>query len=258
MSITAPALVVGSGKGGVGKSVAAIAMAAEFAAQGRRVLLLDGDQNLGTLHVLLGIVPALPLESLLDGYTSPEALVAPVAPNLWLLPSSSGSEAMYGLSPTDRARLQRQLSGLYGNFDVTVIDAGAGLESVVRCVMMRATRLVLITTPEPAALTDAYAVVKIVSLQAPDLPIDVVSNRAGAEAEGRAAYERLAAAAERFLRRGLRYVGSVPEDPGMRAAIEHPAQLLDPNGPAAMRAIRALAAARIDLPPPLRLAGAGD
>jgi len=118
---------------------------------------------------------------------------------------------------------------------------------------MRATRLLLVTAAEPAALTDAYALIKIVSLQVRGLPIDVVVNRTREDAEGRAAYERLAAAAERFLKRGLKYLGAVPEDPAMRDAIEFPASLLASEGPAAMRALRAIATSRIDLPPVLRL-----
>lgn len=254
--MTPPVIVVGSGKGGVGKSVTAVAMAAELAASGRKVLLMDGDQNLGSLHVMLGVAPALPLETLVDHPTSPEALLTPVTENLWLLPSDSGSETLYGLTATDRARLHRKLSSLFAGFDVTIIDAGAGLESAVRCATMRATRLLLVATPEPVALTDAYALIKIVSLQVRGLPIDVVINRTREDAEGRAAYERLAAAAERFLRRGLRYLGAAPEDPAMRDVIEVPTRLLDPEGSDALRALRALAATRLDLPPMLRLAAA--
>jgi len=251
-SAPAPALVIGSGKGGVGKSIAAIAFAAELAAGGRRVLLLDGAQNLGALHVLLGVTPTATLESLLDTTMPPEALVAPIAPNLWLLPSESGSETLHGLTGTDRARLHRRLSALYDGFDVTVIDTGAGLDGAVRCATMRATRLVLLTMPEAAALTDAYALAKIVSLQVRDLPVDVVVNRVRTEEEGRAAFDRLAGAAERFLQRGLRYLGSAPEDPGLRDAITQPDHLLSPDGSPALRAIRAMAAERLELPPLLR------
>ena len=255
---SAPALVIGSGKGGVGKSIAAIAFAAELAAGGRRVLLLDGAQNLGTLHVLLGITPAATLESLLDTTMPPEALVSPIAPNLWLLPSESGSETLHGLNATDRARLHRRLSALYDGFDVTVIDTGAGLDGAVRCATMRATRLVLLTMPEAAALTDAYALAKIVSLQVRGLPVDVVVNRARSEEEGRAAFDRLAGAAERFLQRGLRYLGSAPEDPRLRDTINQPDHLLSPDGSPALRALRAMAAERLELPPLFRPRTADD
>jgi flagellar biosynthesis protein FlhG len=249
------AIVVGSGKGGVGKSVTSIAVAAELAAQGRRVLLLDGDQNLGSLHVMLGVTPVLSLEALIDTAVPPDALTTPVADNLWLLPSDSGSETLYGLGATDRARLQRRLSGLFDRYDVTVIDAGAGLESVIRCAAMRATRLLLVTTPDPSALSDAYALVKITSLQVGPMPIDVLVNRTRDEEEGRARFDRLAAAAERFLRRGLRYLGAVPEDAGMRDVLENPARLLASDGSSrALRAIRHLTATRLELSPLLRLA----
>ncbi len=249
------AIVVGSGKGGVGKSVAAIAFATALADQGRRVLLVDGDQNLGTLHVLLGVQPSASLESLLDNAMPVEDLLAPVRANLWLLPSESGSEALYGLGATDRARLHRRLTALYRSFDVTIIDAGAGLESALRCSTMGAHRLVLVTMPEPAALTDAYAVIKLVTLQVRRLPIDVVVNRARDEADARAGFERLAAASERFLHRGIRYLGGVAEDPEMRDAVRDPARLVAPDGAPAVQALRALAAERFELPPPLHLVG---
>ncbi|HXE56685.1 MAG TPA: P-loop NTPase [Gemmatimonadales bacterium] len=221
-----PVLVVGSGKGGVGKSVLAALVGVALADQGRRVLLFDADQNLGNLHVLLGVRPAARLDALLEGEVTPEDLVRPVRANLWLLPGDSGAESLYAMGPTERARLHLRLSALYDRFDAVIVDAGAGLEGVVRVSSMRATRLLVVTMPEPAALTDAYALIKIVNLQVPDLPIDVVLNRTDAAEEGRDAFARLATASERFLRRHLRYLGAIPDDPAVRRATREPGRLL--------------------------------
>jgi flagellar biosynthesis protein FlhG len=248
-----PALVVGSGKGGVGKSVTSLLLATSLAAQGRRVLLFDADQNLGNLHVLLGVRPSARMEALLYEGLDPDELVRPVAPNLWLLPGDSGTESLYGLEAVDRARLHHRLSALYDGYDVVVIDAGAGIESVVRVATMRATRLLVVAAPEPTALTDAYALMKIVTLQVPELPIDVCVNRADDEREGREAYEKLATACERFLRRGVRYLGAIPEDPMVRAAVRDPQRLLPllTASPAA-QAVRRGVLDRLDLPTPAR------
>ena len=248
-----PALVVGSGKGGVGKSVTSLLLATSLAAQGRRVLLFDADQNLGNLHVLLGVRPSARMEALLYEGLAPDELVQPVAENLWLLPGDSGTESLYGLEAIDRARLHHRLSALYDGYDAVVIDAGAGIESVVRVATMRATRLVVVAAPEPTALTDAYALMKIVTLQVPELPIDVCVNRADDEREGREAYEKLATACERFLRRGVRYLGAIPEDPMVRAAVRDPRRLLPllTASPAA-QAVREGVLDRLDLPTPAR------
>lgn len=253
------AIVVGSGKGGVGKSVVSVILAQHLAHQGRRVLLVDGDQNLGSLHVLLGVRPANGLEQLMADIVAPSDLLLPVSEHLWLLPGASGAEDLYSLSAVDRARLHHRLSQLYDDFDVVIIDAGPGLESVVRVATMRATRLIVTVVPEPAALTDAYALIKIVQQQIPDLPIDILANRALSESEGRAAYDRLATAAERFLRRGIRYLGSLPEDDEIRLAVRDPrrlAGLLESS--AAARALSSIVHDRLELPVPLRLTSTGS
>lgn len=220
------AVVVGSGKGGVGKSSLATLLAAEIARQGRRVLLLDGAQNQGNLHILLGVRPSRALDALLRGEAEPEELLVRVAEGLWLLPGTSGSEQVQGLSALDRARLHRRLTGLYDAFDLVVIDAGPGLDAAIRVAAMRATRLVTVAVPEPASLSDAYALLKLVHLQAPTLPIDVLVNRTLSAEEGPATYERLGLAARRFLERDLGYLGSVGEDPAIGRAVRTPGALL--------------------------------
>jgi flagellar biosynthesis protein FlhG len=251
-----PTIVVGSGKGGVGKSVVSVLLATALAARGRRVLLLDGDQNLANLHVLLGVRPGARVESLLRGEIAAPELVQPVAPNLWLLPGESGTESLYALEALDRARLQHRLSELYEQFDAVIVDAGAGLESVVRAATMRATRLLVVTAPEPTALTDAYALMKIVSHQLPDLPIDILVNRCLDADEGRDAYVRLATACERFLRLGVRFVGALPEDQSIRLAVRDPRRLLETiqSTPAA-QTLKTTVLDRLELPETARSAG---
>lgn len=220
------AFVVGSGKGGVGKSVLSVLLSIELARSGRRVLLLDGAQNQGNLHILLGVRPAHRLESLLTGEIDAAELLRPLDERLWLLPADSGTERLHALGPVDRARLHHRLSALYDDFDAVVVDSGPGIESAVRVAMMRANRLAVVTVPEPAALSDAYALMKIVHLQLPGLPLEVLVNRVLDESEGPAAFERLSLAGQRFLGRPLRYLGAVPEDPEVTEAVRRPGRLL--------------------------------
>jgi flagellar biosynthesis protein FlhG len=217
---SAPAtFVIGSGKGGVGKSLVSILLADAIASQGRRVLLCDGDQNLPNLHVLLGVKPVVQTEALLYGDISPESLLRPVGDNLWLLPGDPDTESVYSLQAMERARLQRRLSELYLRYDAVIVDAGAGIESVVRVSTLGASRVLLVTTPEPTALTDAYALLKVITAQSTALPIDILLNRTMDDAEGIAAFQRLERACRQFLQHPIGWLGVLPEDPALQASV---------------------------------------
>lgn len=239
------AIIIGSGKGGVGKSVLTVMLGAALARDGRRVLLLDGAQNLGNLHVLTGVRPAGHLDGFLSGMFRAAELVTPVTANLWLVPSDSGAESVHALNPVDRARLHCRLCTLYDGFDVVIVDAGPGIEAVVRVSTMRATQLIVVTLAESTALSDACALIKIVNLQVPNLPIGVIANRTLSDAEGLAAFERLRAATRPLLPREPEYLGAVPEDPAMRLASRCPELLLEPGSVRAVGAVRRLVAGRL-------------
>lgn len=249
-----PTFVIGSGKGGVGKSVVSVLLAGRLAAEGRRVLLVDGTQNMGNLHVLLGLGRESRLEHLLADGVAARDLLVPVSEQLWLLPADSGAEGLYALGATDRARLHHRLSALYSDFDAVIVDAGPGLESVVRVATMRATRCIVLTAPEPAALTDAYATIKIVNAQVADLPVDIMVNRVMSDSEGPETYERLATAAERFLHRPLRYLGALWEDEEIRRAVRVPGQLARGIGPGLNHDVFTTVLERLDVPVPARAA----
>jgi len=219
-------LVVGSGKGGVGKSVVTILLGAIAAQAGRRVLLCDADYNLANLHVLLGVRPATHMDELLQGTVQPAELLRPLRERLWLLPGASGGDPLQALEPLDRARLHQRLTSAFSGLDVVVVDAGAGVDGVLRATTIGAGRLILVTSPEPAALTDAYAVMKLVHLRAATVPVDVLVNQCRDGEDGRIAFDKLAIAAERFLRRGIRYLGAIVDDSTIRAAVREPANCL--------------------------------
>jgi flagellar biosynthesis protein FlhG len=246
-------IVVGSGKGGVGKSVVSVLLASVLAAAARRPLLCAAADNLATPPGLLGVRPAARLEALLAGELGAEGLLRPVADRLWLLPGDSGSEALHHFSAIERARLNHRLSRVFDDFDVVIVDAAAGIRGVVRTAAIRASRLTVVTVPEPTALTDAYALMKLMHLQVPNLPLDVLVNRCHSEEEGRVSYERLATACERFLRRRIRYLGALPEDPAVRAAVRDPARCLARLAESeAAQSLRIWALDRMELPDPTR------
>ncbi|HWA55856.1 MAG TPA: AAA family ATPase [Gemmatimonadales bacterium] len=247
-----PTIVVGSGKGGVGKSVVSALLAQRMASEGHRVLLVDGSQNLGNQHVLFGVHRGATLEHLLTDAASPRDLLVSVTEQLWLLPADSGAESLHGLGALDRARLHHRLSALYSDFEVVIVDSGAGIDSVMRVCTMGATRLMLVTLPEPAALTDAYATLKIVHAQLKDLPVDVLINRVEDAREGPQAFERLSTAAERFLHRPVRYLGAIWEDDDIRRAVRAPGRVATGLGPGPNSDLLTSVLERLELPAPAR------
>ena len=240
------ALVLASGKGGVGKSVLAILFAAALSSRGRRVLLVDGSQNLATLHVLLGVQPRFRLEQLYLDSIEPADLIVPVRDGLSLLPGDSGAQGLYGLTSVNRARLHYQLTTLYRDYDAVVIDADHTLEGAVRVATMGASRLIAVAVPEPAALNGVFALLRIVIQQVGRLPVDLLINRARDEAEGRTVFTRLATAAQR-LPMSLNYLGTLPNDPAMAEAVREPHRLLQLGSDSALgRAVAALVTDQVD------------
>lgn len=242
--------VVGSGKGGVGKSTLSVLLASSLAAAGHRTLLLDGSQNTGNLHIMLGVRPPLSLRAVLAGEASPAQLLVSLGENLSLMPGDSGSENLYGLTAVDRARLHHRLSAVYSDYDHVVVDGGPGLESAVRAAGIRASRLVAVATPEPTALADVYALLKITSLQLPSVPLEVMVNNVGADEEGQAVFDRLSLAAQRFLHRELDYLGCMAEDEDIRRCARRPGALLKER-----RSAIDIIATRLDSAPRLNTAG---
>ena len=219
-------VLVASGKGGVGKSLLSILLAAQAAEEGRRVLLFDADVNLGTLHVLLGLRPAARVDALLDSALEPADLICRVTRNLWLLPGTCGAERLHDIPAIDRARLELRLSGVFSSYDLVIADAGAGLDGAIRTATISADRLVVVATPEPAALTGAYTLMKLAHLRTPKIPIDVIVNRCQSDIEGTAAFDKLAEACGRFLERQIHHLGTVAEDASLALAARDPEHCL--------------------------------
>lgn len=224
--LDAHVVLVGSGKGGVGKSLLSILLAAEAAREGRSVLLFDADMNVGTLHVLLGLRPAARVDALLDSALEPADLVCRVSRNLWLLPGMCGAERLHDMPALERARLELRLSAVFSSYDLVIADAGSGLDGAIRTATLSADRLIVVATPEPAALTGAYALMKLAHVRTPTIPFDVIVNRCQSETEGAAAFDKLAVACDRFLNRQIRLIGTIAEDASLALAARDPEQCL--------------------------------
>ena len=205
-------ITITSGKGGVGKSTLALNLSLMMCSLDRHVLLVDADANLGNLDVLLGIAPEFRLGHVLRGEKSLEDVLVSPFPGLHLLPGNSG-DLNYPLFRTGTHHaLIANLKSVERQIDDIIIDTSAGLSPEVVSFAVNADEVVIVTTPEPTAVMDAYAMIKIVHVTRPDIPIKLVMNAVRVLAEGDDAAAKLAVAADRFLKASFIYLGTIPYD----------------------------------------------
>jgi len=234
-------VAVTSGKGGVGKSSLAVNLGLALASSGREVLLVDADLGLASADLLLGLSPEATLaEVTLDDLPVRQALV-PVAPGLDLLPGVAGVAELADLSPVARQQLIAALAALEDDYDLVLVDTAAGAGEGVRAFLRAADRVLVVATPEPAAVTDAYALVKLLRAEG-QAELGLAVNMARSEREGRRVAERVAQVARRYLEAELELLGSVPFDWQVAAAARARRPLLAaaPYAPAS-HAVRTLA-----------------
>ncbi|MFN8582721.1 MAG: P-loop NTPase [Gemmatimonadaceae bacterium] len=207
-------IAVASGKGGVGTSTVAALLGAAIAADGRRVLLVDGVGRLGTLHELLGVSPLYSLGALRSG-VSPEMLVSPVSPTLSLLVTAPDEQP---LPDADRRVLYGRLVSLYDGYDCVVTDVGSSAASILQGCRDGATRLLAVAGADRVGLAATFALFKLVTQHAPAVPIELVANRMTAEIAD-TVHGHLNAAAIRFLSRTIPLAGVIPEDADFGSAL---------------------------------------
>jgi flagellar biosynthesis protein FlhG len=238
----ATVIAVTSGKGGVGKTHVAINVSVALARLGRRVALIDGDFGLGNADVMLGLTPTLHVGHVLTGErTLPEAMVEGPR-GLRVLPAGSGIPALTALSADHRARFDAVLAEARRDFEFVVLDTAPGIGDNVVGLLKQAAHVLLVTSLDPAAMVDAYALAKVLWKSAPAAEIGLVANSVRNGTEGRLAFKQIDRAAARFLGHHLRYLGFVPEDPGVREAVVLQRAVVDhlPQTPAS-RSLRLLA-----------------
>lgn len=207
-------VVLGSGKGGVGTSTLA-ALLALVTSVDARVLLVDADASLGSLHLLLGAPQGPGLGALRGGRLETSDLLVPVTETLALLPGGGAPE----LTAAERQALFRRASSLYDNFDLVVVDGGSRLESVLVACGSGVRTLLAVTTADRVSVAATYALVKTVGARFPGTPVQLLVNREDSGGAARVA-EEVRTASRRFLKRDVGFRGSVPEDPCLRAGIQ--------------------------------------
>lgn len=220
-------IAVTGGKGGVGKTSVSVNLALTLAEAGRRTLLLDTDLGLANVDVLLGLSPRFTLADVVAGRCSVEETILKGPKGLLVVPAASGKRHMTELSPAEHVGLIRAFSDLDCPLDTMVIDTAAGLGDSVLTFCQAAHDVVVVVCNEPASITDAYALIKVLSRERGVGRVHVLANMARSAHEGRELFDKLSRVTEKFLDVTLSYLGAIPYDEWMRRAIQRQQAVLE-------------------------------
>jgi flagellar biosynthesis protein FlhG len=246
---SARVVCVTSGKGGTGKSVLTSNLATELALRGRRVLAVDADLGLANLHLLLGLTPRRSLyHSLISNLTFREVSER-TASGVTLVPGPSGVAELADLSSRDLAHLISETARLGAEFDLVLVDTAAGISRMTMAFLNAAREILVVTTPDLTAMTDAYATMKTTLRHNPTAVMSVVVNRARTSRQGWEVFQTLDGIAGRFMSRRLCYLGYLPDDDTVRRsiAVKTPAVLMEPDSVVALR-VREIASILLSTP----------
>jgi len=212
-------VAITSGKGGVGKSNIAVNLAIRLSRMGRRVVLLDADLGTANADVLCNLSPTGDLAHVVAGRQTLVQAMIEAPGGFRLIPGASGLAQMAALGEFERVRLMQQVRQLEEDNDLVLIDTGAGVSPNVLSFALGADQLLVVTTPEPTAVADAYAVIKIVSRQREDSDVRVLVNMVKDTEEGRDVFKRIDAVCRQFLGLSTLYAGHVVSDPRVSMAV---------------------------------------
>jgi flagellar biosynthesis protein FlhG len=246
---TSRILAITSGKGGVGKTFVSANLAAALAKRGRRVLVLDADLGLANLDIMLKLYPKTTLHDVLTGASTLKETVLKAPGGFSVLPAASGLVEYSRLTRDVQDEMQQIIDSLSCQYDYLILDTGAGISDIVLYTASLASEVLVVATPDPTALADAYATIKVLAQMQKRTSVHLVFNQVRSAVEGRKLAEQLQLVVDRFINAQpgiivkLNYLGEIPTDVAVSNAIRK-RQLLfvsTPDAPSA-QAIAALAA----------------
>jgi len=230
-------IAVASGKGGVGKTNLSINIALAYARLGKKVIVMDADLGLANVNVVLGIIPKYNLYHLIRKQKNLKEILLDTNYGIQIIAGASGFSKIANLSDEEREHFIEELSGL-SEADVIVIDTSAGVSHNVLDFIAAADEALIVTTPEPTAITDAYGIIKIIATEIDNmnLGLKLIVNRVKSVTEGKKVSERVISIAGQFLNLKVDYLGYVYDDPVVSSSVlkQKPFMVVDPNSKAAI------------------------
>jgi flagellar biosynthesis protein FlhG len=205
-----------SGKGGVGKSTFVAHTAASLGQQGHQVLILDGDLGMANLDIMFGVRPTQTLYDVIRGHATVEEVCINVAPNVDLIPGGSGIYDLQKLSHFHKKSILDQISTMEKSYDFMLIDTAPGIADHVLDLNAAAQEIVVVVTPDPSSIADAYALMKVLNMKHHETRFSIVANLVRDENDAQQIFKRLSDVAARFLPIHLDDRGFVVADPEMR------------------------------------------
>jgi flagellar biosynthesis protein FlhG len=212
-------IAITSGKGGVGKTNVSVNLAVAMSEAGKRVMLMDADLGLANVDVLLGLHPERNLSHVIDGERSLEEIILEGPSGVMVVPAASGVKRLSELSTMENAGLIRAFSELNHDVDTLIIDTAAGINESVTSFSRAAQEVVVVVCDEPASITDAYALIKVLSLDYGITHVRVLANQANSAQEGRELFNKISRVTDRYLDVTLEFMGVVPHDDYLKKAV---------------------------------------
>lgn len=226
---------IASGKGGTGKTTVAANLGWAMAQNGWNVLLFDADLTLANLDVVLGVRPAFTLQHVLAGRKTIREAICPAAFGVGLIAGGSAVSSLMRSGKKRIATFLTQLADLDGEYDALIFDVSAGVDNKVMTFCRAVDEILLVTTPDPAAVLDAYALAKVVFRNRTDARAQVVVNQVESEAEAKRIFRSVQSVTQRFLDKDLDYAGHIRLDPTVGESLRRRVPLVyaQPSCPAA-------------------------
>ncbi|MCX7792865.1 MAG: MinD/ParA family protein [Thermodesulfovibrionales bacterium] len=208
-----------SGKGGVGKTNIVAALAIAMRRLGRDVMIFDADLGLSNIDVLLHLAPKYNIQHLLRGEKTLSEIIIDGPFGVKIIPAGSGIQELTALNEFQRLKIMESFDSYDGKVDVLLIDTPAGISENVAFFCTSSEEIVVITSPEPTAITDAYAIIKVLFTRYQEKDFHIIVNSAKDKEEALEIFDRLSLAAERFLNISLNYLGYIPLDDAVKKSV---------------------------------------
>ena len=232
---------VSSGKGGVGKSNVVINLSVAFDRLGLRTLIMDADLGLANIDVLLGLTPKYNMSHVLSGQKRLDEVLVDGPGRVKIMPASSGVQELTRLTDEQKLLFLEMLDELETDIDVLLIDTGAGISDTVLYFNLAAHERIIVVTPEPTSLTDAYALIKVLYSKHGERNFRILVNQAANESNGKSIFAKLSKVADHFLDGlSLDYLGTIPHDPSVTKSVMQQRAVLEafPETPASKAYMR--------------------